>query len=234
MLDDELVKKNPLRRLDSQQQGLLPSGNLGLVVAPAGTGKTAFLVQLALDNLLRGEAVLHLSVAGKLQRIRSWYKELLLQLAGGQATAGLRRVEASMQSRQLIITFRKPAGLAARLSERLQQLDAQDIFQPTVVVVDGLGSGGELPGLLGQLAGIAAERNLSLWASLRQEAARPRNELPAELLAACAVVVYLEAAGPAVKLHLAKAPDLPSPPPPLLLDPQTLLLQQPPASPSRQ
>ena len=57
-------------------------------------------------------------------------RPLLLQLAGGQATAGLRRVEASMQSRQLIITFRKPAGLAARLSERLQQLDAQDIFQP--------------------------------------------------------------------------------------------------------
>lgn len=225
MLNDELVKTSPLRQLDADQQGLLPVGRLGLVVAPPGTGKTAFLVQLALDTLLRGESVLHLGVADKLQRIQSWYDELLTQLAGGKLSDSLLRLRAELRSRRLIITFKRPANLVERLVKRLQQLDEQNILQPTLVAVDGLDGSKQLTESLGKLAGVAAERNLRLWVSLRREAAAARSELPDEQLTAGAVVVYLEPTAAAVKLHLAKAPDMSARPQPVLLDPRTLLLQ---------
>ncbi|MCH8962850.1 MAG: hypothetical protein IH820_16455, partial [Bacteroidetes bacterium] len=49
-----LNARNPLRLLEKGLHGGLGGGNLGIVIAGPGVGKTAFLVGVALDELMRG------------------------------------------------------------------------------------------------------------------------------------------------------------------------------------
>ena len=53
MYRKEVNERSPLRLLEKSIHGGLGPGNLGVVLARAGVGKTAFLVQLGLDDLLR-------------------------------------------------------------------------------------------------------------------------------------------------------------------------------------
>jgi flagellar biosynthesis GTPase FlhF len=53
MLKNELILKNPLRRMGYESDDILNNGEFGAVMARAGVGKTAFLVQLALNSMLR-------------------------------------------------------------------------------------------------------------------------------------------------------------------------------------
>ena len=53
--------RSPLRLLEKGLQGGLGIGNIGVLVAGHGVGKTPFLVGVALDELLRQGTVLHVA-----------------------------------------------------------------------------------------------------------------------------------------------------------------------------
>ena len=55
----QINDQSPLRILEQSSHGGLGRGNLGVVMARAGVGKTAFLVHIALDTLLRDRKVFH-------------------------------------------------------------------------------------------------------------------------------------------------------------------------------
>ena len=55
---EPLVQQNPLRVLNMSKE----QNQMGLVMARAGLGKTALLVQIALDAILRGKRVIHVSI----------------------------------------------------------------------------------------------------------------------------------------------------------------------------
>ena len=57
MLKSQLIKKSPIRVLDKTIHGGLGAGNLGAFTARKGVGKTASLVHVATDKMLRGEKV---------------------------------------------------------------------------------------------------------------------------------------------------------------------------------
>ncbi|NOQ47046.1 MAG: hypothetical protein GQ559_10325, partial [Desulfobulbaceae bacterium] len=65
---EPLVNQNPLRVLDMGTEGK----QMGLVMARAGLGKTALLVQIALDTILRGNRVIHVSIGESIEKTRSW------------------------------------------------------------------------------------------------------------------------------------------------------------------
>lgn len=58
---EPLVQQNPLRVLNMGRE----NNQMGLVMARAGLGKTALLVQIALDAILRGKRVIHVSKIGR-------------------------------------------------------------------------------------------------------------------------------------------------------------------------
>ena len=70
MLKKELRLQNPLRFMERENEDILPEGGLGAVIARAGVGKTAILVQLALNTLLKGKNVLHISLNDPVKKVR--------------------------------------------------------------------------------------------------------------------------------------------------------------------
>ena len=76
MHQKDLSERSPLRVLDQSIHGGLGRGNIGVVVARHGVGKTAFLVGVALDELMRGRNVLHVSLDQTAERVRAYYDEI--------------------------------------------------------------------------------------------------------------------------------------------------------------
>ncbi len=90
MLKKDLTLRNPIRLLGKENQDILPKGGFGAVLARAGVGKTAIMVQLSLETLLRGKNVLHVSLSDPVNKVSLWYKEVFhIRLASG---ASLRSV----------------------------------------------------------------------------------------------------------------------------------------------
>ena len=71
MYRKEVNAQSPLRILERSIHGGLGRGNLGVVMARAGVGKTAFLVQVGLDDLMRERDVLHIGIGKNLEHTYS-------------------------------------------------------------------------------------------------------------------------------------------------------------------
>ena len=133
MGNEELSAKNPLRALGLKSDGTDERRSLGLVMARAGLGKTAILVQFALDCMLLGNKVLHVSIGESVEKTRSWYDDILGRLTEGES---LSDIPAIMKNR-MIMTFKESNFSNAKFEERLDDLVAQDIFCPDCLIIDG-------------------------------------------------------------------------------------------------
>ena len=58
----------------------LKAGEMGLVTAKKGLGKTSILVQFAIDSLLDGNALVHVSFDQKSSNVISWYSSVLSEI----------------------------------------------------------------------------------------------------------------------------------------------------------
>jgi len=225
MLKSEMVAKNPLRALDQSRDGGLAPGQMGLVAARAGTGKTAFLIQVALDNLFRGNRVLHVSVGETVSHVKIWYEEIFRDLAEGYDLERARDVWREVEENRLILTFRVDAFTVEKLEERLEDLVQQAIFEPRVVLVDGIDLGAGLHQTIEALAGFARTRGLKVWAALRtRREAGDLAEVVAPEEAFFQVIIGLEPGKEMTALRVLKNPSGDEGEAPFHLDPRTLLL----------
>ena len=81
MIKKELNARSPLRILERSTQGGLGKGNLGVIAARQGVGKTACLVHIATDQLLQGKQVIHVSFATNPSHIVDWYEDIFREIA---------------------------------------------------------------------------------------------------------------------------------------------------------
>ncbi len=129
----ELTANNPLRALGLEERAEKGIQSMGLVMARAGLGKTAILVQFALDCMLQGNKVLHVSIGESVEKTRTWYDDILSVLTGGEK---IETIPGIMQNR-MIMTFKESAFSKSVLEERFDDLVQQDIFKPECLIIDG-------------------------------------------------------------------------------------------------
>jgi hypothetical protein len=137
MLKEDLIKKNPLRVLNPLSVESLPDHRMGLVMARAGLGKTAILVQIAMDSMLRNQKVLHVSIGEGLEKAKAWYEDIYKYIAEGFQLDNAPEIESELMRNRMIMTFKEAAFSRPKLEERLNDLVYQNIFRPDIVVVDG-------------------------------------------------------------------------------------------------
>jgi hypothetical protein len=137
MQKEDLIKKNPLRVLNPLTPETLPDHRLGLIMARAGLGKTAILVQIAMDSMLRGQKVLHVSIGEGLEKAKAWYEDIFKYIAEGFQLEQAADVENELMRNRMIMTFKEAAFSRPKLEERLNDLVYQNIFRPDIVLVDG-------------------------------------------------------------------------------------------------
>lgn len=137
MLKKDLILKNPLRALEPETGLNAAPNRMGLVIARRGVGKTALLVQFALDSLLRGNRVAHVSIGQSLEKTKAWYEDLFQDLSRSYRLDHAGEVHDEIARKRMIMTFKADAFSGPRLEERLNDLLYQDIFRPDSMVIDG-------------------------------------------------------------------------------------------------
>ena len=165
MLKEDLIEMNPLRVLTPADKGKTEKPQMGLVMARAGLGKTAILVQIALDSMLRGNKVLHVSIGQSLEKTKIWYDDIFQDIAKSCKLERAAEIQEELMSQRMIMTFNEESFGVAKLRERLKDLIDQNIFQPDCLLVDGFDCSISPEKILGQMRDLAQDMNLNMWFS---------------------------------------------------------------------
>jgi KaiC/GvpD/RAD55 family RecA-like ATPase len=137
MYRKEVNAQSPLRILDKSIHGGLGPGNLGVVMARAGVGKTACLVQIGLDDLMRERAVLHVALEQTVEHVQSWYDALFDDLAARTDLQDAENVRALLGKNRIIQSFVDHDIWPARLEKAVEMFKTHLDFKPATILVDG-------------------------------------------------------------------------------------------------
>ncbi len=230
-MGNNLKVNNPLRALGLEgKAGESVQSMMGLVMARAGLGKTAILVQFALDCMLLGNKVLHVSIGEGVDKTRTWYDDILSLLTDGEKIESIPEV---MKNR-MIMTFKENSFSKAKLEERLDDLVKQNVYKPECLIIDGYDFETNDKKSLEELRVFMNERGLKMiWFSAlihRSDERVSLDGVPApchEVDGLFDTVLLIKPEGDAMKLDILKCDSCSvDPGTTLMLDPSTMLIKQ--------
>ncbi len=230
-MEDDLIVNNPLRALGLEgKAGGTVQSMMGLVMARAGLGKTAILVQFALDCMLLGNKVLHVSIGEGVDKTRAWYDDILSVLTDGEKIESIPEV---MKNR-MIMTFKESSFSKAKLEERLDDLVKQNIYKPECLIIDGYDFENNDKKSLEELRDFMKDRGLRMiWFSAVSHRGDQRvsaDGVPApchEVAGLFETVLLIKPEGDDMKLNIVKCDSCSvDPGAVLMLDPSTMLIKQ--------
>lgn len=221
-----LNARSPLRLLERGLHGGLGRGNLGVVLAGHGVGKTAFLVGVGLDELLRGGRVLHVCLDHPVSHVRAHYDTVFEDLASSTHLEDEARVHAEIDRRRSIRVYPHDALTPSKLREAVK-VESEAGWQPDLVILEGLECEAVPRGDLEDFKALARELEAEFWlsASTAGEKVPSVPESIRRFGDLVSVILALEPGDDAVALRALK--DHGNPDPTALhvaLDPRTLLL----------
>ncbi len=182
MLKEDLILKNPLRVISPADKGKTEAPKMGLLISRAGLGKTAILVQIAIDSMLRGKKVLHVSIGQTLEKTKIWYDDIFHNIASAVNLDGAAEIEEELMTQRMIMTFNVESFGVAKLRERLKDLIDQNIFRPDCILVDGFDCSASPDKIFGKMAELAEDLNVEIWFSAichRDDARVSKSGVPA-------------------------------------------------------
>jgi len=112
-----LNARSPLRLLEKGLHGGLGPGNLGVVLAGHGVGKTSFLVGVAVDELLRSGRVLHISLSHTVAHVRAHYDTVFEELASSTHLEDDGLIQAEIDRRRSIRVYLPNSFSTAKLCD---------------------------------------------------------------------------------------------------------------------
>jgi hypothetical protein len=200
-----LNARSPLRLLEKGLHGGLGAGNVGVVLAGRGVGKTSFLVGVALDELLRGGRVLHVCVDHTLSHVRAHYDTVFEDLASSTHLEDEAVVHAEIDRLRSIRVI-PPNQLSASKLRDAVKLEVDAGARPSLIVLEGVDCASMPEDDVADLTALAEELAAEIWlsAASNEEGAR---EVPSTIHAfgdRISVVLGLEPENGAVKLRALK------------------------------
>jgi len=208
-------------------------GKLALVLGRAGVGKTAFIVGIGIDALLSGQKVLHISLERTVDKVRTWYDDLLMEmLRREKKLEHWAAIQLDVERHRHIHTYVGGAFSIDRLKQALELLSSAMDFTPDVIILDRLTSNELAPEMVRALRTTAGEVGAEVWMAYRTHREDPEREvghLPAgarEFEDQIDLAFSLEPRGNRVRLHVIRDQDeVINKDLNILLNPKTLLLK---------
>jgi len=165
MLKEELITKSPVRLLEKSIEGGLKTGNIGVIASRKGIGKTSVLVQLALDRLLQGEKVIHVSFTAHTSYVISWYENIFSELAKRRNLEKFAEVKDSLVKNRVIMNFAQETVTIEQIIHSLRAMINEGGFKASTLIVDGYDFTRSSGDRLAKVKAFAAEAGLEVWYS---------------------------------------------------------------------
>ena len=132
-----LNARSPLRLLEKGLHGGLGIGNIGVLLAGHGMGKTSVLVCMALDELLRGGSVLHVTLDQTVSHVRTYYDTVFESLAASTHLEDAAVTHAEIDRRRSIRAYSPATFRCAKLRDAVK-VESEGGAKPTLILLEGI------------------------------------------------------------------------------------------------
>jgi len=177
MLEKSAIIRDPLKLLGLDADQPFQKGGCGAIFARAGVGKTALLVQLAINSLFEAKPVLHISLKDPVDKVDLWYKEVFQNITRIHEIKDANRLWDEILPYRFIMTFDRNSFTLDRLINKVEELRAQEIFSPRMIMIDGFSMGDADPEQLNELRTFAQDYEFIIWFTIRGH--RGESQTPA-------------------------------------------------------
>ncbi len=211
----DLFDKSPIRLFDAVSDGGLKAGELGLVTAKKGLGKTSVLIQFGMDTLLQDKQLIHVSFDVHSSNVISWYDSIFAEIAKKKNVGNAAELKNDVVSKRTILNFSLDNFSLEKVVNTLNALKAGGIAVAGVVM-DGIDFAKVSEDDVKAVADYAKKENVVLWAS--------SDSVPENLEKYFSIIVNLSQAQDAVVVEISKLNGKKNISTDLKLDSKTLLI----------
>jgi len=161
----ELISRSPVRIFEKSIHGGLKAGEIGIIAAPSGIGKTSVLVQLALDKLLQGEKVIHVSFTQHTDYVLSWYEDIFDEFTRKKNLDNAKEVKDELVKNRVLLNFNQDGVTGEQILKSLRALIIDGCFKAASIIVDGFDFSRTNRERMEAVKNTAKELDLSFWYS---------------------------------------------------------------------
>ncbi|MDR2923158.1 MAG: hypothetical protein LBU85_07445 [Treponema sp.] len=165
MVKEELIQRSPLRIFEQSIHGGLKAGEMGIIVSQAGIGKTSMLVQLALDKLLQGKKVIHVSFTQHTHYVLAWYEDIFDELINKKELDNAADVKNEIVKNRVLMNFNQDVMSNEQIIRSLRAMIAEGGFAAESIIVDGFDFSRSSRERIANVKAFAKELGLSVWYS---------------------------------------------------------------------
>ena len=159
------LQVSPLQLLARSTYKTLGKGNLGVLMAQAGVGKTSCLIHIAFDKLFREEKLVHISLKDAPEKVTSYYRVILSDLVEVLDMENEYEARALLDKNRIILAYLKESFDLGRLRKNLENLANEIGFRPDALIVDGFDFAEAGRSTIEEFRGIAQEFQVEVWFS---------------------------------------------------------------------
>ena len=182
MIKEELIQRSPVRIFEKSIHGGLKAGEIGVIAAPSGIGKTSVLVQIALDKLLQGEKVIHVSFSQHTDYVLSWYEDIFDEFIWKKNLDHAKEVKDDLVKNRVILNFNQDGVTGDQILKSLKALIMDGKFNAASIIIDGFDFNRTVRERMDAIKASAQEMGLSIWYSCNVKENEPgRQGLPLSL-----------------------------------------------------
>ncbi|MEI6385992.1 MAG: hypothetical protein WCQ50_05105 [Spirochaetota bacterium] len=165
MLKAELIAKSPMRVLEKSIEGGLAIGNIGIIASKKGVGKTSVLVQIAIDKLLQGQKVIHVSFSSNTRHVFDWYENIFTEVAKKRGLEHADEVRDELVHNRVIMNFSQGSLKTEQILSSIRHLMVEGGIKASTLVIDGFDFQKSTPEILATMHAFAVEMAVEIWFS---------------------------------------------------------------------
>ena len=162
----DFISFSPLKLLEKSSRKGLGAGNLGVLIARAGVGKTACLIHIAFDRIFRQGKLVHISLEEGPEKVTSYYNVMYHDLVKAlDLTDDYDDYRMLIDRNRMILAYLSQSFEIERLRTNLRNLAKNLDFRPDTLIIDGLDFERTERTLFEGFKEIAAEFQVEIWLS---------------------------------------------------------------------
>ena len=231
MVKEELIQRSPVRVFMNSIHGGLRPGELGVIASPSGIGKTSVLVQIALDKLLQGKKIIHVSFTRHADYVLAWYEDIFDEFIRKKNLENEQDVKNDIVKNRVLMRFTQEGISITQILKSLKAMIKDGGFNAESVIIDGFDFSAAEEGHIAVVKAFATEMGVSIWYSCNEKGEGPfydKQNIPL-VIKDCAnlfdVIVILNPKADHIELTVSRDRDAYNPEHMAVkLDPKTLLI----------
>ena len=223
MVKQDLINHSPVRFFDNAAEGGLKDGQLGLITAKKGLGKTSVLVQFGIDALIHDKQLVHVSFDQHSSNVISWYDNVLAEITKKKNLGDTTDLNNSIVRDRTILNFNQETFTLPKVVNTIKALKDGGI-NVSALIIDGADLTKISADELKAVADFVKAEKITAWFSETNECADLATTLPKDLEPFFAIVGHLASNGSNVDLTVLKAAGKKIEPVAVKLDSKTMLM----------